>query len=266
MTLRRIPCGFMRRHIYLSLLTCWMLVVSSPALAQSQGVVSIAAAANLKGVLDALMQLYTKTTGQNLKVVYGSSGHFFQQITQGAKYDIFLSANEEFVDRLVAQDFSAQAGVVYARGRLVLLTSQKSKIRTSADLSDLKNAIQDRRLIKFAIANPALAPYGLAAKQTLEQMGLIAMFQPLFVLGSDVGQTMLFIRSEAAQAGMVPWSIVKQSTQIKEDAYYLIPEKMHQPILQKMILFKTSLPQAQGFYAFLQTPEARVIWQQYGYE
>ena len=266
MTLRRIPCGVMWLHICLSLLTCWMLAVSAPIFAQSQGVVSIAAAANLNGVLDELKQHYTKKTGQNLKVVYGSSGHFFQQITQGAKYDIFLSANEEFVDRLVAQDFSAQAGVVYARGRLVLLTSQKSKIRMSADLSDLKNAIQDRRLIKFAIANPALAPYGLAAKQTLEKMGLMTMFQPLFVLGSDVGQTMLFIRSEAAQAGMVPWSMVKQSTQIKEDTYYLIPEKMHQPILQKMILFKTSLPQAQGFYAFLQTPEARVIWQQYGYE
>jgi len=69
MTLRRFPCGFMWRHIYLSLLTCWMLVVSAPVFAQSQGVVSIAAAANLNGVLDALMQLYTKKTGQNLKVV-----------------------------------------------------------------------------------------------------------------------------------------------------------------------------------------------------
>jgi molybdate transport system substrate-binding protein len=248
---------------FIKVLICVLGVVNSQSYAQS---ISVAAAANLNGVLDAVVQQYTKQTGVPIKVVYGSSGHFYQQITQGAKFDIFLSANEEFVDRLVAQKVSSSAGVIYARGRLVLLVSQKSKIRPSADMQDIKQAIRDGRLTKFAIANPALAPYGIAAKQALEQLGLAQILQPILVLGGDVGQTMLYIKSEAAQAGMVPWSIIKTSPNIKEEEYFLIPEKSHQPILQKMLLFKDANSQARLFYEFLQTEKIRTIWRQYGYE
>jgi molybdate transport system substrate-binding protein len=166
----------------------------------------------------------------------------------------------------VSQGYSNDAGVVYARGRLVVLISNKSKIRPTPDFVDLKQAVLDGRLSKFAIANPALAPYGAAAVQTLEQLGLTKMFQPLLVMGGDVGQTMLFIHSQAAQAGMVPWSMVKQSKTIQEESYVLIPEKLHQPILQKMILFKQSNPSAKGFYDYLQSAQAKQIWRQYGYE
>jgi ABC-type molybdate transport system substrate-binding protein len=97
-------------------------------------------------------------------------------------------------------------------------------------------------------------------------LGLAQLLQPILVLGGDVGQTMLFIKSEAAQAGMVPWSIIKTSPNIKEDEYFLIPEKSHQPILQKMLLFKDANSQARLFYGFLQTEKIRTIWRQYGYE
>jgi molybdate transport system substrate-binding protein len=248
---------------FIKVLICVFGGLNSQSHAQS---ISVAAAANLNGVLDAIVQQYTKQSGITVKVIYGSSGHFYQQITQGAKFDIFLSANEEFVDRLVTQRVASGSGVMYARGRLVLLVSQKSKIRPSADMQDIKQAIRDGRLTKFAIANPALAPYGLAAKQVLEQIGLTQLLQPRLVLGGDVGQTMLFIKSEAAQAGMVPWSMIKTSPNIKEDEFFLIPEKSHQPILQKMLLFKDANSQARLFYEHLQTEKTRTIWRQYGYE
>ena len=247
----------------IQVLICVLGVVNLQAHAQS---ISVAAAANLNGVLEAIVQQYKKQTGVDIKLVYGSSGHFYQQITQGAKFDIFLSANEEFVDRLVTQGVSSSSGVVYARGRLVVLVSKKSKIRPSADMQDIKQALGDGRLTKFAIANPALAPYGLAAKQSLEQLGLAQFIQPRLVLGGDVGQTMLFIKSEAAQAGMVPWSMIKTTPNLKEEEYFLIPEKLHQPILQKMLLFKDANSQARLFYEHLQTEKTRTIWRQYGYE
>jgi molybdate transport system substrate-binding protein len=255
----------MRRFFLVAVIASFFYLPLTP-FAQSRESISVAAAANLNGVLDELVLQYTKQHAQQVKVVYGSSGHFYQQLTQGAKYDIFLSANQDYVDRLVSQGYSNDAGVVYAKGRLVVLVSNKSKIRPTTDFGDLKQAVQDGRLSKFAIANPALAPYGAAAVQILEQLGLTKTFQPLLVMGGDVGQTMLFIHSEAAQAGMVPWSMVKQSNTIQEKSYILIPEKLHQPILQKMILFKQSNPPAKGFYDYLQSAQAKQIWRQYGYE
>ena len=256
----------MRRFFLVAVIATFINLPLTLSFAQSRESITVAAAANLNGVLDELVLQYTKQGTQQIKVVYGSSGHFFQQLTQGAKYDIFLSANQDYVDRLVSQGYANDAGVVYARGRLVVLVSNKSKIRPTPDFVDLKQAVLDGRLSKFAIANPALAPYGAAAVQTLEQLGLTKMFQPLLVMGGDVGQTMLFIHSEAAQAGMVPWSMVKQSKTIQEESYVLIPEKLHQPILQKMILFKQSNPSAKGFYDYLQSAQAKQIWRQYGYE
>jgi len=256
----------MRRFFLVAVIASFLNLPLTLSFAQSRESITVAAAANLNGVLDELVLQYTKQGTQQVKVVYGSSGYFYQQLIQGAKYDIFLSANQDYVDRLVSQGYASDAGVVYARGRLVVLVSNKSKIRPTPDFGDLKQAVQDGRLSKFAIANPTLAPYGAAAVQALEQLGLTKMFQKLLVMGGDVGQTMLFIRSEAAQAGMVPWSMVKKSKIIQEESYILIPEKLHQPILQKMILFKQSNPPAQGFYDYLQSAPAKQIWRQYGYE
>ncbi len=256
----------MRRFFLVAVIASIFYFPLKYSLAQTRESITIAAAANLNGVLDELILQYTKQSASPVKVVYGSSGHFYQQMQQGAKYDIFLSANQDYVDRLVSQGYTNDAGVVYARGRLVVLVSNKSKIHLTSDLSDLKQAIQDGRLSKFAIANPGLAPYGAAAIQTLESLGLTKKFQPILVMGGDIGQTMLFIYSEAAQAGMVPWSMVKQSKTIKEGSFLLIPEKQHQPILQKMMIFKQANPSAKGFYNYLQSVEAKNIWRHYGYE
>jgi molybdate transport system substrate-binding protein len=256
----------MMRRFFLVAVIASFLNLPFTSLAQSRESITVAAAANLNGVLDELVLQYTKQGTQQIKVVYGSSGHFYQQMIQGAKFDIFLSANQDYVDRLVSQGYAEDSGVVYARGRLVVLVSNKSKIRLSQDFDGLKQAIQDGRLSKFAIANPALAPYGKAATQTLEYLGLTKTFQPILVMGGDVGQTMLFIQSEAAQAGMVPWSMVKQSKTIKEESYILISENQHQPILQKMMIFKKVNPSATDFYQYLQSAQAKKIWRQYGYE
>ena len=257
---------FSGRLNFTKLLISVFLLLSSFSQAQIQNGVSIAAAANLHGVLTEIISQYSKNTGQKPRVVYGSSGQLYQQITQGAKFDLFLSANEDFVDRLVSQNYSSQAGVVYSRGRLALVLSPKSGTKIKPEWDDIKKAAKDGRISKFAIANPAIAPYGLAAKQVLEKQELLTSLQALLVFGGDVGQTMLFLQSEAAQVGLVPLSMVKQPSSSTENAYLVVDEKLHQPILQKMLLFKFSSSQAMDFYYYLQSAEARHIWRKFGYE
>ena len=246
---------------------CIFLTLNGYSQAQGQPEISVAAAANLHSVLTEIISQYSKKTGQNVRVVYGSSGQLYQQITQGAKFDLFLSANEDFVDRLVAKNYANQAGVIYSRGRLALVLSPKSMAKMKPDWSDLKKARKDGRLSKFAIANPALAPYGLAAKQVLENLQLLTEIQGALVFGGDVGQTMLFIQSEAAQAGLVPLSMMKQSSTLRTEYEYLVvDEKLHQPILQKMLLFKSASSSAMDFYNYLQSEPARLLWRKFGYE
>jgi molybdate transport system substrate-binding protein len=258
--------NFIQRLSLVKVLIGVFFTLSTFTHAQVQSEISIAAAANLHNVLNQLINQYSKSTGQNIRVVYGSSGQLYQQITQGAKFDIFLSANEDFVDRLVSQNLSLQPGVVYARGRLALLVSSNSVSKIKPQWPEIKKAVLDGRLSKFAIANPALAPYGLAAKQVLEKLGVMGLVQPLLVYGGDVGQTMLFVQSEAAQVGLVPLSMVKTSSNISENSYLIIDENLHQPILQKMVILKNANSQALGFYQFLQNALTRNTWRQFGYE
>lgn len=248
-----------------SLFGSFCLVPLTPVLAQPLPP-RIAAAANLNGVLEEMLVRFKEQKNQSIEIVYGASGNFYQQIIQGAQFDLFLSANEEFVDRLNQQGLTMESGVVYARGRIVLWVSPRSKVSFDPSFSDLKRALQDGRIDKFAIPNPTLAPYGLAATQSLKIYGLTELVQPRLVMGGDVGQTMLFLKTQSAQAGIVPLSMVIQSSNKMGGTYEIIPEKLHTPILQKMVLMKNASLRVKAFYQFLQTEEARKIWLKYGYE
>jgi molybdate transport system substrate-binding protein len=237
-----------------------------PTYAAEMPPLRVAAAANLNGALNELTALFKEQTKQSVDVVFGASGNFYQQIVQGAQFDLFLSANEDFADRLANQGLTQGLGVVNARGRLVLWVSPKSKVTLDQNFSDLKRALQDGRIDKFAIANPALAPYGLAATESLKMYGLTELVKPHLVMGSDVGQTMLFLKTQAAPAGMVPLSMVLPPNHQIIGPYTVIPEKLHTPILQKMVLMKNASQGAKNFYQFLRTEEARKIWRKYGYE
>ncbi len=248
-----------------SVLSGFYLFSFFPALAQPIPP-RVAAAANLNGVLEEMIVRFKEQKNQSIEIVYGASGNFYQQIVQGAQFDLFLSANEEFADRLTKQGLTMEPGVVYARGRVVLWISPRSKVSFDPSFSDLKRALQDGRIDKFAIPNPTLAPYGLAATQSLKIYGLTELVQPRLVMGGDVGQTMLFLKTQAAQAGIVPLSMVIQPANKMGSTYEIIPEKLHTPILQKMVLMKNVSLSAKAFYQFLQTDDARKIWRKYGYE
>jgi molybdate transport system substrate-binding protein len=145
-----------RWRIGLLALLCslWM----SPALTQGRSVVTVAAASDLKFAMDELISLYEQERGQRVRSVYGSSGQFFTQILQGAPFDLFMSADEAFIDQLFSHKKVQDRGALYAVGRIVLFTPRGSPVRADAAFADLRLALSDGRLRKLALANPEHAP------------------------------------------------------------------------------------------------------------
>ncbi len=227
---------------------------------------TIAAASDLKFALDEAAGAFKQQTGHALRLSYGSSGNFYRQIVQGAPFQLFLSADESFVFQLAEQDLTPDRGQVYGRGRLVLFAPSGSSLKPDPALKDLRLALNDGRLRKFAIANPEHAPYGRAAKQALQSAGVWAAISPKLVLGENVSQAAQFAVSGSTEGGIFAYSLALAPQFARAGTFVLLPESLHSPLLQRMVLTNKAGPVAREFYAFLQTPTARSIFERYGFE
>ena len=242
------------------------LVQSASALAAPQEAPAIAAASDLKFALDEAAQAFKQQSGQALRLSYGSSGNFYRQIVQGAPFQLFLSADERFVFQLAEQDLTPDRGQLYGIGRLVLFAPTGSTLKPDAALNDLRLALSDGRLRKFAIANPEHAPYGRAAQQALQSAGLWPAIAPKLVLGENVSQAAQFAVSGSTQGGIFAYSLALAPNFAQAGTAVLIPAAMHSPLRQRMVLTKQAGPVAREFYAFLQAPAGRAILKRYGFE
>jgi molybdate transport system substrate-binding protein len=227
---------------------------------------NVAAAADLQFALSDIATEFTRATGLGVRLSFGSSGNFRRQIADGAPFELFLSADASYVDALAHEGRTLGAGDVYAIGRLALLTPRDSPIVPDPALQDVARALRDGRLVKFAIANPAHAPYGRAARQALVQAGLWAAIEPHLVLGENVSQAAQFAMSGAAQAGIVAYSLARAPPMSERGRFVLLSAGLHDPLLQKMVLLKNAGPTARAFYEFLRKPAARAILERYGFE
>lgn len=236
----------------------WLAFVFTPA-----GATTVAAASDLKFAMDELIGQYQAQTGRKVQALYGSSGQFFMQIGQGAPFDLFLSADESLVEQLASQGLTQGVGVLYGVGRLVFFVPKGSPLKS--DLADLKLALEDGRLKRFAIANPAHAPYGRAAQQSLQKLGIWPAMAPRLVLGENVSQAAQFAASGAAQGGMFALSLVLAPVLREAGSYTEVPADLHAPLRQRMVLLKRAGPDAQAFYVWLQEPAARAVLQRYGF-
>lgn len=226
---------------------------------------SIAAASDLKFALDDVAVRFEQQTGKAVRITYGSSGHFFRQIQQGAPFELFLSADEEFVARLARQGLAVDGGALYATGRIVFFAPKGSTLKADPTFADLRAAIHDGRLKRFAIANPEHAPYGRAARQALEGEGLWDALQTRLVLGENVSQAAQFAVSGSVQAGIFALSLALSPDFAGKGGYALIPENRHEPLRQRSVLLRRAGDAARAFHAFLQQPAAREIFRRYGY-
>jgi molybdate transport system substrate-binding protein len=256
------PMSVLRRRLPSLILAVAALLLSvrgAPA-AQAPAEVQVAVAANFAEPAREIAEGFAKKTGHKAVLSVGASGQFYAQIAHGAPYEVFLSADAERPRRAEAEGFAvAGTRFTYAVGRLVLYSR-------NPDLVDDKGEVlRGGRFDKLAIADPAAAPYGAAAVQTLTRLKLYDRVKPKLVQGASIGQAFGFVQSGAADLGFVALS---QAIDQKGGSRWLVPETLHDPIAQDAVLLKPGAadPAARAFLAYLKGPEARAVIRRFGYE
>jgi molybdate transport system substrate-binding protein len=225
----------------------------------------IAAAADLRFALDEVAAEFARRTGRQVRIVYGSSGNFRRQIAEGAPFELFLSADENYVFALAKEGHLVDSGVPYAVGRLALVLPATSPLALDPQLGDLAPAVADGRLRRFAIANPEHAPYGRAAQEALTAVGVWLVIRERLVLGENVAQAAQFATSGSTQGGIVALSLALAPGALGAARYVPIPEALHRPLRQRMALTRRAGEGARAFHAWLQTPETRAVLKRYGF-
>jgi molybdate transport system substrate-binding protein len=225
----------------------------------------VAAAADLKFALTEAAQAYTRSSGRKLNLSFGSSGIFRRQIAEGAPFELYFSADEDYVLALAREGRLENEGALYAIGRIVLYLPGGSPVKADRDLADLAAAARDGRLKRLAMANPEHAPYGRAAREALRRANAWEAVQDKLVLGENAAQAARFAISGSAQAALLPYSLALSPELSGKGAYATLPENWHAPLRQRMALVKGAGETARQFYAFMQGPEARAILQRHGF-
>lgn len=226
---------------------------------------TVAAASSLRFALEEIVLGFERESGHQIRLVFGSSGHLYSQIRHGAPFEMFLSADENFALKLAAAGRTVDQGVLYAVGRIGIMVPHGSPLQADGQLHDLAAALRDGRLKKFAIANPAHAPYGMRAREALQHAGLWETIRPRLVLGENVAQAAQFATAGAAQGGIIGLSLARLPAVARLGHFALIPESWHKPLRQRMVLIEGATAPTQAFYRHLQSPAARAILAEHGF-
>lgn len=273
MLFRDMPgCVLQFRRLFLSticamklVLLLLMLVLNLASAARAADAPNIAAAADLKFALTDVAAAHARAGGGRVNLSFGSSGIFRRQIAQGAPYELYLSADEAYVEALIAEGRVEGPGALYAIGRIVLFIPNGSPVKADSRLRDLTAAARDGRLKRLAIANPEHAPYGRAAREALQHVGAWDAVADKLAMGENAAQAARFGVSGSTQAAILPLSLVRADEFAGKGSYVTLPESWHAPLRQRMALVKGAGEPARRFHAFLQTVEARAIFARHGF-
>ena len=241
------------------------LVIGPRSELKAQRPPTIAAAANLNFALTEIADRFARDRGTRVEVVFGASGTFTRQIQDGAPFELFLAADEEFPNQLTAAGLTRDAGVVYAVGRLVIFAPTGSPLTVDERLDGLARLVKAGSVSRFAIANPDVAPYGKAAEAVLRKRGLWDAIRPQLVLGDTIAQAAQFATTGNAVGGLVAYSLVLGPGFADRGTYAVIPDADHPPLRQRMVLLKRAGATAAQFYAYVQSDAARAILRKHGY-
>ena len=227
----------------------------------------VAAAASLRHVFPELMHEWSAAGGVPAEVSFGSSGNLYRQISQGAPFELFLSADEEQALKLVRAGRAEDHGTIYGAGRLVLLVPRHSRLALDGSLEDLGRALDDGRLRRLAIANPAHAPYGRSAREALVRAALWARLSESgrLLLAENAAQAVQFALTRGADGGIVPYALALAERVSRETRHALIDASMHRPIAQRMVLLSQAGDEARSLFRFLAGSQARRIFGRFGF-
>jgi len=222
--------------------------------------IRVAVASNFAPAAETLAESYRDSGGTPVVLVAGSTGKHYAQIISGAPFQVFLAADELRPTRLAELGLGVpDSRFTYALGRLVLWSPAEDWL----DFGERQ--LRQGMFRRLAIANPRLAPFGLAARQTLESLGLWDSLQGKLVRGENVGQAFHFVSSRNAELGFVSLSqILEVETARIEGAYWIVPAALYKPIRLQALLIKDS-PSARDFLEFLRSQQGRAIIEQFGY-
>ncbi|MGE5324328.1 MAG: molybdate ABC transporter substrate-binding protein [Actinomycetota bacterium] len=231
----------------------------------------VAAAADLTPALQKLSPAFEKETGIHLSIALGSSGNFFAQIQNGAPFDVFLSADKSYPEKLQQAGLTEPGTLAaYARGRLVLWTPSNSPLRFSAKNGTLTGDLKPLTASagKIAIANPAHAPYGRAAAAVLQHYGIYDQVKPRLVLGENISQTAQFAESGDVGAAFLAMAIAVTPEMKQKGSFIVLPQESYPPLDQAAVILHSSQRKAQArrFLEFLRSPQARKILGDFGFE
>jgi molybdate transport system substrate-binding protein len=241
-----------------------LLLLFTGAFATAQEI-TVAAAADMSAALPELVAAYTKKTGQTVKLSFGASGNLTNQIRNGAPFDIFFSADEQYPQQLVTEGLALKDTLYrYAIGRLVLWVANDSPL----DLPKLgTQALLDPSVKKISIASPAHAPYGRAAEAALRHFGIYDQVSSRLVLGENVSQAAQFVESGNAQAGLIALSHALAPALKDKGRYWTVPLDAYPTLNQAAVVLSRSKKQdaARKFLEFVHSPEATSLLTSYGF-
>ncbi|MCE2679561.1 MAG: molybdate ABC transporter substrate-binding protein [Burkholderiales bacterium] len=236
-----------------------------------QAQVLVAAASDLRSVLPELIAKFQAGSPHRIKPTYAASGVLYTQLVQGAPFQMFLSADQNFVKRLFDAGKTKDAGHPYAQGRLLLVLPAHLKLPASETLSETEK-IQRLMAVwlategeKFVIPSPEHAPYGIKAREVLQAVGFWSALQTRLVVGDNAAQASQFLLGGHVNAGLLPVSLLKVQPLPAHLQAMVVPAALHAPLIQRMVLLKNSDASAQAFYDFLLSEQARGVFVQHGF-
>lgn len=225
--------------------------------------VTVAVASNFASTMKVIAQSFERDTGHKAILAFGATGQFYTQIRNGAPFAVLLAADDDTPARLEKEGFGvAGSRFTYATGRLVLWSASPSYVDTAG------NVLRNGSFGKIAIANPKLAPYGAAAIEVLEGLGLRESLGPRMVEGANIAQTFQFVASGNAPLGFVALSQVSENGLIKSGSAWVVPATLHSPIRQDAILLNPGKDNAaaSALLAYLKTDRSKTLLRSFGYE
>jgi molybdate transport system substrate-binding protein len=227
--------------------------------------ITVAAAADLQFAMQDIADRFQKETGKTIKLTYGSSGNFFQQIQNGAPFDMFFSANLDYAKKLEAAGLTEPGSYYqYANGKIVIWVRNESKL----DLNPGMQALLDPSVKKIAVANPEHAPYGQAAVAAMQNQKIYEKVKDKFVLGENISQTASFVVSGSADVGIVALSLALSPNMKDKGRYAEIPSDEYPAIEQACVILGSSKSKetARQFLSFVKTAAIADVLRSYGFE
>lgn len=225
----------------------------------------VAVAANLSRPMETLAADFSRTHGGAVRLNFGSSGDLLRQILAGAPYELYIAAAADYTARAQAAGVTEGAPVILALGNMGAFIPGTSPLAAIPDLDALGRELARGNYRRIAMANPAVAPFGVAAEQALQKMGVWAVEKDRLVMGENVAQAVQFTLAGGVDVGFIPETHAQLPEVAARGRFLRIPGDWHGPLAQTMVLLRDAGPEARAFFLFLQSGEARDFLSRSGY-